>query len=46
MVTKCKEDSIEPELRPEYIKKILSIKKRKGIHFKSVDDLRKRLEIA
>jgi len=33
---------MEPELRPEFIKKILSGENKKGIRFKSVDDLRKR----
>ena len=38
---KFEEELLEPQLRPEYIKKLHKIKKQKGIHFKSVGDLRK-----
>lgn len=41
VVRKYIEDE-EPELRPEFVKKILKSEKQKGIKFKSVDDLRKR----
>tara|TARA_Y100000034_G_C6726641_1_gene321685 strand:+ start:407 stop:649 length:243 start_codon:yes stop_codon:yes gene_type:complete len=40
------EDILEPQLRPEYIKKLKKIKKEKGINFKSVDELKKHIEDA
>lgn len=38
------EKSLEPEIRPEYIKKIQRIDKQKGIPFKNIQDLRRRIE--
>ena len=35
------EQSLEPELRPGYIKKLIQIDKQKGIPFKSIEELRK-----
>ena len=35
------EQSLEPELRPEYVKKLTEIDKQKGIPFKSIEELRK-----
>ena len=35
------EQSLEPELRPEYAKKLMKIDKQKGIPFKSIEELRK-----
>ena len=35
------EDLQEPELRPEYIKKIKSIQQEEGIPFKNIEELRK-----
>ncbi len=35
------EQSLEPELRPEYTKKLMKIDKQKGIPFKSIEELRK-----
>lgn len=35
------EQSLEPELRPEYVKKLTQIDKQKGIPFKSIGELRK-----
>jgi hypothetical protein len=35
---------LEPQLRPEYAAKLDTIKKQKGIRFKSVDDLRKHID--
>ena len=35
------EQSLEPELRPEYVKKLMQIDKQKGIPFKSIEELRK-----
>jgi len=40
------EELLEPELRPEYVKKLQRISKQKGIRFKSVEELRKSLEHA
>lgn len=37
-------DDKEPELRPEFIRRMKRIKKQKGIRFKSVDELRKHYE--
>ena len=31
----------EPELRPEYVKKLMRIDKEKGIPFKNIEELRK-----
>ena len=35
------EQSLEPELRPEYAEKLTQIDKQKGIPFKSIEELRK-----
>lgn len=35
------EQSLEPELRPEYAKKLIQIDKQKGISFKNIEELRK-----
>ena len=35
------EQGLEPELRPEYVKKLVRIDKQKGIPFKSIEELRK-----
>ncbi|HDK42634.1 MAG TPA: DUF2683 domain-containing protein [Candidatus Pacearchaeota archaeon] len=35
------EQSLEPELRPEYVKKLTQIDKQKGVPFKSIEELRK-----
>ena len=35
---------LEPELRPEYLKKLIRIDKEKGIPFKNIDDLRRQIE--
>ena len=35
------EQSLEPELRPEYVKKLIQIDKQKGIPFKNIGELRK-----
>jgi len=37
------EKNLEPEVRPEYIKKLKRIDKQKGISFKNIDDLRKQI---
>jgi len=38
------EQGLEPELRPEYVKKLIQIDKQKGIPFKDIDDLRRQIE--
>ena len=38
------EQNLEPQLRPEYIKKLMKIDKQKGIPFKDINDLRKQIE--
>ena len=35
------EQSLEPELKPGYVKKLIQIDKQKGISFKSIEELRK-----
>ena len=40
------EELLEPQLRPEYMQKLQSIKKQKGIRFKSVKELREHIENA
>ncbi|MDO8741255.1 MAG: DUF2683 family protein [Candidatus Woesearchaeota archaeon] len=40
------EDLLEPELRPEFIERLQKIKKQKGIHFKSIKELREHIENA
>lgn len=44
VINKFEEELLEPHLRPEYVKKLQKIKKQKGVRFKSVDALRKRIE--
>lgn len=42
LIAKTYEESfLEPELRPEYLKKLKRIDKEKGISFKNIDELRK-----
>ncbi|MFH1802818.1 MAG: DUF2683 family protein [archaeon] len=38
------EKNLEPEVRPEYLKKLKRIDKQRGIPFKNIDDLRKQIE--
>ena len=38
------ENFLEPELRPEYVKKLASIQKEKGIPFRNMAELRKIIE--
>ena len=44
MAEKYEEALLEPELRPEYIKKALRIKSQKAIYVGSIEDFRKRHE--
>ncbi len=47
VVNKFGEEMLEPELRPEYVQKIRTMKiKEKPIKYKSIDDLRKEIENA
>ena len=38
------EQDLEPEIRPEYVKRIKRIEKEKGIPFRDIDDLRRQIE--
>lgn len=40
------EESMEPELRPEYAQKLSKIKKQKGIHFRNMAELREHIKNA
>lgn len=45
IITQIYEESfLEPELRPEYLKKLQKIRKEKGIRFKNIAELRKIIE--
>ncbi len=45
IVIECGENILEPELRPEYLEKLKRIEKEGyGKTFKSIDELRKRIE--
>ena len=45
LITKAYEENfLEPELRPEYLKKLERLKKEKGIPFKNIKELRKIIE--
>ena len=45
MIAKIYEESfLEPELRPEYLEKLMRISKGKHIPFKNIDDLRRQIE--
>ena len=46
VIDKYGDELLEPQLRPEYIKKLQGIKKQKGIRFKSVNELRERIKNA
>ena len=46
MAEQYEKELLEPQLRPEYMEKLRSIKKQKGIHFKSVNELRNHIEHA
>jgi hypothetical protein len=38
------ESFLEPELRPEYLEKLMKIDKEKGIPFRNITELRKQIE--
>ena len=44
VVKEYEENHLEPELRPEYVKKALKVHKQHSIKVGSIDDLRKRYE--
>lgn len=44
VVSEYEESFLEPELRPEYIKKLERIQKQKAIPFKNIEELRKIIE--
>ena len=46
MAKEYEQTILEPELRPEYIQELQSIKKQKGKRFKSVDELRAHIKNA
>jgi len=46
IIDRFSEDLLEPELRPEYAKKLEKISKQKGKSFKSIHELRKHIEDA
>ncbi len=41
---KYEEEIMEPELRPEYVEKLNTLEKQKGIPFKSIAELKKIVE--
>ena len=46
VIDKFGDNLLEPELKPEFVKKIKRAKKQKGIRFRSVEELRKHIENA
>ena len=44
VIDKFEEGFLEPELKPEFVKKIKRIKKEKGIKFKDINELRSIIE--
>jgi len=44
VIEKFEEEMLEPQLRPEFVKKVRKIEKEKGAEFKSVKELRKIIE--
>ncbi len=45
LITKTYEENfLEPELRPEYLKKLERLKKERGIPFKNIKELKKIIE--
>ncbi len=44
VLKKYKEIELEPELRPEYLKKLERLEKQRGIPFKDIAELRKIIE--
>ena len=46
VIDKFEEEFLEPELKPEFIKKLREIEQQKGIPFKSIEELRRSIEHA
>ncbi|MAF34371.1 antitoxin [Candidatus Woesearchaeota archaeon] len=46
VIEKYEEELLEPELRPEYLKKTKEIMKEKGKRYRTIDELRKDIEHA
>lgn len=46
VVNEYEQEFLEPELRPEYVEKLSRIKRQQGIKFKTIGELRKRIENA
>ena len=46
VIDKYEEELLEPQLRPEYVGKLKRIEQQKGIPFKSMGELRRRIEHA
>ena len=46
VIDKFEGEFLETEIRPEYTEKINQIQKEKGINFKNIQDLRKKIEDA
>ena len=46
VIKRFEEELLEPELKPEYVKKLKRIKKHKGARFDSVDELRNHIQNA
>lgn len=44
MAEKYEEQILEPQLRPEYLKKLKKLEKQKGVPFKNIAELRKIIE--
>jgi hypothetical protein len=44
IVIECGANILEPELRPEYLKKLQNLEKENGISFKNLAELRKLIE--
>jgi hypothetical protein len=44
VIGKYWEDIFEPELKPEFVKKIKCLEKQKRIHYKSIEDLKRHIE--
>lgn len=44
VVSEYEQNFLEPELRPEYLKKLAKIKKEKGVRFKNIEELREKIE--
>lgn len=44
VIGKFEEELLEPELKPEFVRKMKKIKKEKGIPFKDINELRRLIE--